>query len=408
LLSLKRTLVAAAVLAAAQTGCERLAFAPPGSPNTVTVDRNVAHPSFFYRILHNFGRGTDGVTPVGDLASMEGKLYGVTEYGGSSGNGTVFRMAAGGSEVVLHSFGKRPDGEHPADGLLNVNGVFYGTTKLGGKYDAGTVFQISADTKGQYTEKVMHYFGAGVDGSMPMGRLVAITHGKATELYGTTTAGGAHDGQGTVFKISTSGHFTEHVLHSFGLSGDGAVPEAGLIFMRGSFYGTTSAGGGAEDGTIFRMTKGGDETPIADLNCTDGTDPVSRLTALGSTLYGTAEMGGSTDCTTNYGSIFSIDTGGVLRTVYDFGPSPDGEAPEARLTPSDGRFYSTTYSGGANGLGTIFSLTPAGKEDPLYSFGGEGDGASPASAPLRSGSAFYGTTSAGGKYGGGIVYTFTH
>jgi uncharacterized repeat protein (TIGR03803 family) len=407
MLIVTRTLIAAAVLIAALTACDRIAVAPPTSSSSLAVDQNALHPAF-YRILHNFGRGTDGVTPVGDLTSSNGKLYGVTEYGGTSGNGTVFQMGAGGGEVVLHNFGKRPDGEHPADGLLNVNGAFYGTTRLGGENDEGTVFGITASTNGQYKEKVMHDFGSGTDGAMPMGRLVAITHGKATELYGTTTAGGKYAGQGTVFEISTSGHFIEHVIHSFGLSGDGAAPEAGLVALRGLLYGTTSVGGGSGDGTIFRMTDRGSETLLADLNCTDGKEPVSRLTALGSTLYGTTEKGGSYECATNYGSVFSIDTGGLIRTVYDFGALPDGESPEADLTSNSGSFYSTTYSGGANGLGTLFRLTPGGKETPLYSFGGKSDGASPAAAPLRLGAAFYGTTSAGGKYGGGIVYSFTH
>ncbi len=61
-------------------------------------------------------------------------------------------------------------------------------------------------------------------------------------LYGTTLRGGAYGrrGDGTVFSITTSG--TEKVLHSFGKGSDGVDPEAGLIDVKGTLYGTTSEG----------------------------------------------------------------------------------------------------------------------------------------------------------------------
>jgi uncharacterized repeat protein (TIGR03803 family) len=44
------------------------------------------------------------------------------------------------------------------------------------------------------------------------------------------------------------------VLHSFGSSGDGARPYAGLINVNGTLYGTTLEGGANGDGTIFSIT----------------------------------------------------------------------------------------------------------------------------------------------------------
>ena len=57
--------------------------------------------------------------------------------------GTVFSITTGGTEKVLHSFGKGTDGSNPYAGLIDVNGTLYGTTVYGGAYDYyGTVFSL--------------------------------------------------------------------------------------------------------------------------------------------------------------------------------------------------------------------------------------------------------------------------
>jgi uncharacterized repeat protein (TIGR03803 family) len=46
-----------------------------------------------YSVLHAFGEGTDGINPFGGLVLHDGKLYGVTQYGGTGANGgTVFEI----------------------------------------------------------------------------------------------------------------------------------------------------------------------------------------------------------------------------------------------------------------------------------------------------------------------------
>jgi uncharacterized repeat protein (TIGR03803 family) len=367
-----------------------------------------AGPALGYRLVHNFGSGNDGISPVAGLVNLNNKLYGTTEYGGHGGNGTVFRVGSGGGETIVHEFGKRPDGEHPTAGVISVGGTLYGTTSAGGAYNLGTVFKVTIKASGKFAETIIHSFGSGNDGANPTGALTAIKDGSSVELYGTTAAGGSHSGSGTVFEISSSGTYAEAVIHSFGLGSDGATPDGGLIRLNGAFYGPTSTGGGpSNNGAVFRVTKRGRERVLFSFDCTHGKNPVARLTALGGTLYGTTAMGGSANCATNYGSVFSVDSGGSLRTVYNFGASPDGASPMAALALSRGSFYSTTFAGGANGAGTLFRLTPAGRETILHSFGNVTDGAKPLAAPVRMGSWFYGTTSAGGKYGGGTVYAFT-
>jgi uncharacterized repeat protein (TIGR03803 family) len=150
----------------------------------------------------------------------------------------------------LHSFGSGSDGRFPQAGLIDVNGTFYGTTDGGGSYPCngfyqgcGTVFSITMNG----TEKVLHSFGSGSDGSAPQASLIDVKN----TLYGTTSSGGTY-GDGTIFSITMNG--TEKVLHSFGSGSDGSTPQASLIDVKGSLYGTTGLGGTHGDGTVFSLT----------------------------------------------------------------------------------------------------------------------------------------------------------
>ena len=209
------------------------------------------------KVLHSFTLYLDGAVPVANLLDVKGSLYGTTQSGIGSGGentgfGTVFTTSTTGTESVLYNFPNgASDGADPAAGLINVNGTLYGTTAGGGDYGTydtyGTAFSIT--TSGSLTS--LHSFGnvTGTDGSRrPYAPLLNV---KAT-LYGTTEGGGAYD-KGTVFRMSLTGT-DEKVLHSFGHGSDGATPLAGLIDVKGTLYGTTSAGGKYGDGTVFALT----------------------------------------------------------------------------------------------------------------------------------------------------------
>lgn len=91
------------------------------------------------------------------LLDMQGNLYGTTENGGGAvacdggvlghGCGTVFKVDATGNEAVLHSFTGSPpggDGANPDAGLLqDAAGNLYGTTTRGGTTGNGTVFKLT-------------------------------------------------------------------------------------------------------------------------------------------------------------------------------------------------------------------------------------------------------------------------
>jgi uncharacterized repeat protein (TIGR03803 family) len=233
-------------------------FCPKGCGTVFSITLDGAE-----KVVHSFGAAGDGEAPAAGLIEVNGKLYGTTVYGGTYGSGTVFSITPGGKEKVLHSFAGGSDGAEPFASLIEVNGTLYGTTYTGGakgcNLGCGTVFSITPSG----TEKVMHNFGAGTDGGGPVASLVEL-NGK---LYGTTAYGGAyqhHCGSsclgagGTVFSLTLLG--TEKVLHSFANGTDGSFPGASLTNVGGTLYGTTENGGGlgcqsgAGCGTVFALT----------------------------------------------------------------------------------------------------------------------------------------------------------
>jgi uncharacterized repeat protein (TIGR03803 family) len=76
--------------------------------------------------------------------------------------------------------------------------------------------------------------------------------GSDGNFYGTTLNGGGAN-VGTIFKVTPTG--VETLLYAFGShAGDGATPRSGLIMgTDGHFYGTTTSGGTYDAGTVFRF-----------------------------------------------------------------------------------------------------------------------------------------------------------
>jgi uncharacterized repeat protein (TIGR03803 family) len=210
--------------------------------------------SVFYSFVDN--GGSDGADPyAGLIMDKTGNLYGTTTEGGAHGQGTVFKLTPKGAETVLYSFddSNANDGADPYAGLImDKSGSLYGTTSVGGAHGQGTVFKLAADG----TETVLYSFNDNDrnDGAAPYAGLFRDSGGN---LYGTTTVGGAN-GSGTIFELSAAG--TETLLHSFNSATDGGTPYGGLIEDRkadGKTYllGTASCCGTGGDGTVFEIRR---------------------------------------------------------------------------------------------------------------------------------------------------------
>src|SRR5215831_17622535 len=174
-------------------------------------------------------------------------------------------------DKVLHRFCPHGScGSFPFGGVIfDASGNLYGTTSLGGVGcpDGGTVFELLPSPDGKWTERTLYSFRCDSGGYGSYGGVIFDATGN---LYGTAACGGAYsnfcDNAGTVFqlRLQHNGQWTEKVLHSFGGTGDGAMPYAGLISdAKGNLYGTTFYGGtfstnchSISCGTVFELKRG--------------------------------------------------------------------------------------------------------------------------------------------------------
>ncbi|MGA7355090.1 MAG: choice-of-anchor tandem repeat GloVer-containing protein [Candidatus Cybelea sp.] len=387
-------------------------FAPP-SANSNAVSANSP-----YRVLYSFAWGTsDGSEPTAGLTGVNGTLYGTTEIGGGGckpygpGCGTVYSVSTTGVENVLHSFRHHPNHlytDAAFAGLIDVKGTLYGTTAGGGER-VGTVFSIG--TTGQL--KILHVFSGAcgyTDGFSPQAGLIDVEG----TLYGTTYFGGSckdqREGFGTVYSISTTGQ--ERVVYRFRGKSDGANPQAGLIDVNGTLYGTTVKGGGTGCfgggcGTVYSISRTGKEKVLHRFQGSDGANPQAGLIGVNGTLYGTTANGGSTGA----GTVYTLRMTGKEQVLYSFRGDTDGAQPEAALIDVNGTLYGTTSYGcisySSQGCGTVFTISTTGSEKVLHEFAGSADGAAPKAALVNVKGRLYGTTSLGGAGGGGTVFTLS-
>jgi uncharacterized repeat protein (TIGR03803 family) len=283
--------------------------------------------------------------------------------------------------TTLHSFDST-DGANPYAGLVQaIDGNFYGLTHSGGATTAndGTFFKI---TPGGTLTSLYSFCALSncTDGSLPYdwAGLIQVNG----SLYGTTGYGGT-DNRGTVFKITTKGKLT--TLYNFCSEAsckDGAEPYAGLVEgTDGNLYGTTTSGGANGYGAIIRITTNGTLTTLYSFcpksGCTDGAFPGAGLIqATDGNFYGTTQSGGANNnsaCSVEgCGTVFKITSSGALTTLHSFcsqSGCTDGQGPTAGLMQgTDGNLYGTTYAGGDNGNGTVFKITTAGKWTLLHTF----------------------------------------
>ncbi|HEV3273033.1 MAG TPA: choice-of-anchor tandem repeat GloVer-containing protein [Candidatus Methylacidiphilales bacterium] len=269
---------------------------------------------------------------------------------------------------ILYSFnnGATNDAAGPNILFQGFDGTFYGLSSGGGTAFSGTIF----NTTTQGITSVFHSFGTGVNDVFSPQGLLQASDGN---YYGTTSGGGTA-GMGAVFKITQAG--VETILHSFGdgsVVNDGASPQsAGLVQgADGNFYGMTTSGGSKNLGVIYKIT------PL-----------------------------------------------GVVTILHNFGDGSvanDGASPQSTLIQGqngDTNFYGTTQYGGSNGAGTVFEMTLQGAVTILHSFqsgtvlnesgASVADGANPVAPLLEAVNGyFYGTTQNGGSHGTGSVFQMT-
>jgi uncharacterized repeat protein (TIGR03803 family) len=372
-----------------------------------------------YTKLHDFD-GANGASPVGSLMeARDGKLYGMTN-GGGSGRGVIFSFDPSTSTYKkLHDF-DRTNGVNPVGSLMEArDGKLYGMTRNGGSngYDDqesngyGVIFSFDPSTS-TYTK--LHDFD-GANGASPTGSLLQASNGK---LYAVTqggergsSEGGGSSGAGVIFSFDPSTS-TYTRLKDFAINETGSYVSASLIQASdGKLYGMTTYGGSGY-GVIFSFDPSTSTyTKLKDFDGTNGGNPSgSLIQATNGKLYGMTSAGGrygNDDYNNGYGVIFSFDPSTSIYTkLHDFnttdGANPQGSLIEAR----DGKLYGMTLQRGSNNRGVIFSFDPSSSTyTKLHYFDGANGGSPYGSLMQARDGKLYGMTSGGGS-GYGVIFSF--
>lgn len=323
------------------------------------------------------GRMSDGAYPYARVVfGPDGHPYGTTVLGGTANEGTVFDLTVPVSicrtancfwkETILHNFEGYPaDGAEPEFGDLvwDQTGNIYGTTTAGGSSHNGTVYKLSKSGNG-WASSVLHSFvGSPADGQSPEG---AVIFDKNGNMLGTTFSGGAF-GYGTVFQLTPTlqNDWSESILFNFNYD-DQAYPNSGLVSdASGNLYGTSSGNGdgaSGNGGTVFELSPVGDTWNLTVLYTFSGGLYCGPHAAL--TLDQEGNLYGTTYCDGAYrsGNVFQLTNTGngwSYSSLYDFTGGQDGSNPSSNVSiDSDGTLYGTTQYGGTSRSGVVWMIKP--------------------------------------------------
>lgn len=378
--------------------------------------------------LHEFS-GADGSHPMSGMVQINGTLYGTTVLGGSIGVGALYKISTNGfGFTVLHSFaGYNYSNPSASDGAtvksaltLASDGKLYGVTVYGGAYQQGTLFSFDPASNA-YT--VLHAFSRGTDtGGGPAG---AVAEGTDGALYGVFYNDYDTLYQGGIFRINKDGSGCTRI-HTFADDGSdpaGRAPLSDLIRASdGNLYGTCWAGGQHGYGAVYKVvTSRPSVTPVWAFDSTTGVSPTSvfgqdifqyrLLQGSDGRLYGVTQAGGSN----GFGTAFALTLSGTCSVLANLNYT-DAFGTANPLAPSGTGFLSTSYQGGefttsydAPGYGSAFTISATGILRVTQNFYQQ-DGAYPSGPLTQIASSliiranFYGECSGGGEYGDGIIY----
>lgn len=311
-----------------------------GGKNDVGVLFSYNLSSGTYTDVVDFEDATGAYPSSSLVQANDGKLYGMTAYGGNMREGTIFSFnPVTGVYANVFNFGGSEGGSPSGNGLLKAsNGKLYGLTNGGVSNGRNVLFSFDAATA-IYTK--LFDFSAQLKGVSPLGSLVQAENGM---LYGLT-GGGIFS-----FDLTTNTYTT-----LFTFSGSDGSPLGSLVLATdGKLYGTTMFGGLNDQGILFSFNPA---THVflkrMDFSSEKGGPPATSLTqATNGKLYGMTS-----------GGVFSFDPVTSAYTISGFGGGQDYQPTGYLIQASDDKLYGLTNSGGKTDYnyyseGVIFSFDP--------------------------------------------------
>ncbi len=297
-----------------------------GSLFKIAPNSNI-NPDGKFSSLYQFTGGVaDGGRPCFPLVLSldQNFLFGVTEVGGASNTGIIFKISVTGTGLVkISDFDSASSGPTMKPGLTRLGSTIYGINP----YSAfGFVYSISSTS----TFSNLASFDSQIQPAVPLTAAVSLN-----SLFGVSIAGGAN-GFGSIFKFSIASNSIS-IIFSFSRS-DGAQPLSALAIFGDSLFGSTYKGGDFDRGTVFRYSLTSNSlTSIYSFTGSVGSYPIGSL-QLGSDnyFYGTASGDG--------GIIYRVSTGSdsKLFILFEF-PLDRASYPTNSLALPDGQ----TIAGGS-------------------------------------------------------------
>lgn len=330
-----------------------------------------------------------GYYPMGTLALSNGKLYGLTQIGGSNNSGVLFEW-----NIATGSYSKKIDfngieGGRPG-GLTYQAGKLFGTTQWGGYNYTGSIYELDVETE-FYTKK---YDLSIENGSNPFGSVTKY-NGK---YYGITSKGGMYN-KGVIYEwdpvsnIQTKKYDLDYT--------SGHHPYGYLTLYNGKFYGLNEEGGDDGSGTMFEWDPATNiYLKLVDFNGTNGSHPYGSLRLQNDILYGITGLGGEHGA----GVIFEWNPANRIFTKkIDFNGT-NGDYPRGNLAWLSNRFYGITEAGGLNNEGVLFEWDPATNNYTVKVNLSKDSGSHPFGSLAINAGKLYGMTSEGGTNNDGVIF----